>query len=260
MIFAIPRNNTTYIGTTDTFYKEEIDSPTTSQADKTYLLEAANNMFPSAKLTEADIESDWAGLRPLIHEEGKSPSELSRKDEIFVSPNGLISIAGGKLTGYRKMAKRAVKKAAEYLEEKHALKFDKSITKQIKLSGGDFKHPKDIHILNSELQQTYQNRIDNARIHQLVFRYGSNTPKIFEDAEQNGLTIESLLQAEIDYCIEHEMVVCSSDFFSRRTGMLYFEKPIIMKIFEPVIAALRKRLFIHSSFIEADSTNFKGIL
>lgn len=260
MIFAIPRNNTTYIGTTDTFYKENVDEPITTEADKTYLLEAANNMFPSAGLTAADIESDWAGLRPLIHEDGKSPSELSRKDEIFISPNGLISIAGGKLTGYRKMAKRAVKQATKYLEEKHQLKFEKSITKQIKLSGGDFKHPKDIHILNSELQQAYQNRVDNGRIHQLVFRYGSNTPKILDMAKQTTLTTESLLQAEIEYGIQHEMIVCPSDFFNRRTGMLYFEKPAITNIFEPVVAALKNKLANYTSFISADASHFKSIL
>ena len=63
-----------------------------------------------------DIQSSWAGLRPLIHEDGKSPSELSRKDEIFVSASGLISIAGGKLTGYRKMAERTVDKIAKRME------------------------------------------------------------------------------------------------------------------------------------------------
>lgn len=50
-----------------------------------------------------------AGLRPLIYEEGKNPSEISRRDEIWQSPSGLITIAGGKLTGYRKMAELAVK-------------------------------------------------------------------------------------------------------------------------------------------------------
>lgn len=260
MIFAIPRNNTTYIGTTDTFYKETIDQPTTTDADKVYLLDAANNMFPNANLTKADIESDWAGLRPLINEDGKSPSELSRKDEIFVSPNGLISIAGGKLTGYRKMAKRATKQATKFLEEKYDLSFDKSITKQIKLSGGDFKHPKDIHILNSELQQTYQNRIDNARIHQMVFRYGSNTPKILETATTNTLTTESLLKAEIEYCIEHEMVVCPSDFFIRRTAMLHFERPAINDFFDSVLKSMKTQLPEHIDFIEQDATQLKGIL
>ena len=108
MIFAIPRGRITYIGTTDTFYDGDKDQVFTTREDAEYLVAAVNANFPSVSLTVSDIESSWAGLRPLIYEEGKSASELSRKDEIFESPSGLISIAGGKLTGYRKMAERVV--------------------------------------------------------------------------------------------------------------------------------------------------------
>jgi glycerol-3-phosphate dehydrogenase len=101
MIFAIPRGRTTYIGTTDTNYKGPLDAVFTDPEDATYLVKAVNATFPSVHLKTDDIESSWAGLRPLIHEEGKSASQLSRKDEIFESDTGLISIAGGKLTGYR---------------------------------------------------------------------------------------------------------------------------------------------------------------
>ena len=108
MMFAIPRGKVTYFGTTDTNFQKDKNTVETSIVDVSYLIEAVNNMFPEINLTIADIQSSWAGLRPLIHEEGKSASELSRKDEIFVSDTKLISIAGGKLTGYRKMAERIV--------------------------------------------------------------------------------------------------------------------------------------------------------
>ncbi|MGB3774593.1 MAG: glycerol kinase GlpK, partial [Leeuwenhoekiella sp.] len=104
MIFAIPRGRVTYVGTTDTNYSGDLDHVVATEADANYLLDAINNTFPDINLSIADIDSNWAGLRPLIHEEEKDPSELSRKDETFVSKSGLISIAGGKLTGYRKMA------------------------------------------------------------------------------------------------------------------------------------------------------------
>ena len=108
MIFAIPRGRATYIGTTDTSYDGDKDEVITTSEDAAYLIHAVNMNFPLASLQLSDIESSWAGLRPLIFEEGKSASELSRKDEIFESPTGLISIAGGKLTSYRKMAERVV--------------------------------------------------------------------------------------------------------------------------------------------------------
>ncbi len=108
MIFAIPRGKITYVGTTDTDYYGKQEDVIATKDDAEYLLRGVNETFPSVNLQLSDIETSWAGLRPLIHEDGKSASELSRKDEIFISDSGLISMAGGKLTGYRKMAERAV--------------------------------------------------------------------------------------------------------------------------------------------------------
>ena len=85
MVFAIPRGRVTYVGTTDTTYNGDLDRVVATTTDAEYLLNAINNMFPSIELQLEDIESNWAGLRPLIHEAEKDPSELSRKDEIFIS-------------------------------------------------------------------------------------------------------------------------------------------------------------------------------
>ena len=108
MLFAVPRGETTYFGTTDTVYKGDISNPKISLKDVNYLISSVNTTFPKLKLENSDIISSWAGLRPLINNVDKKSSELSRKDEIFISSSGLISIAGGKLTGYRKMAERVV--------------------------------------------------------------------------------------------------------------------------------------------------------
>ncbi len=131
MMFAIPRDGKTYVGTTDTFYDGEVASPRMTVADLDYILDAANYMFPSIQLKRDDVESSWTGLRPLIYEEGKGASEISRKDEIFVSESGLISIAGGKLTGYRKMAERIVNIVGKELGMSKGCE-----TEDIALSGG----------------------------------------------------------------------------------------------------------------------------
>src|SRR5690606_23262997 len=86
----------------------------------------------------------WAGLRPLINEEGKSASELSRKDEIFISDSGLLSIAGGKLTGYRKMAERIVDKVADRLEDDYNIITKPCNTERIDLFGGPWKNYKEV--------------------------------------------------------------------------------------------------------------------
>ena len=108
MCFAIPRGETTYIGTTDDDYKGSQDKINITKEEVSYLINGANSTFTEQRIQISDIISSWAGLRPLIEEEGKASTEISRKDEIFISKTGMITIAGGKLTGYRLMAKRAV--------------------------------------------------------------------------------------------------------------------------------------------------------
>ncbi|MFN7601693.1 MAG: glycerol-3-phosphate dehydrogenase/oxidase, partial [Bacteroidota bacterium] len=141
MIFAIPRDRTTYVGTTDTNYSGSKEDVQTDLVDAQYILNAVNATFPAVQLQVGDVESSWAGLRPLIHEEGKSASELSRKDEIFESDSGLISIAGGKLTGYRKMAERIVDKV---LDEKFPNNRAACQTASVYLSGNDFKNYEEV--------------------------------------------------------------------------------------------------------------------
>lgn len=131
MVFAIPREGKTYVGTTDTVYKEALEHPRMTTEDRDYVIKSINYMFPELNITANDIESSWAGLRPLIHEEGKDPSEISRKDEIWTSDSGLITIAGGKLTGYRKMAEHIVDLVRDRLKEEGEKDFGPCKTKNM---------------------------------------------------------------------------------------------------------------------------------
>lgn len=97
MVFAIPRDGKAYVGTTDTFYNTDPIRPDVTAEDRAYLLDAIRFMFPSVKVEESDIESSWSGVRPLIYEDGKDPSEISRKDEIWEAESGLLTIAGGEI-------------------------------------------------------------------------------------------------------------------------------------------------------------------
>lgn len=137
MIFAIPREGKAYVGTTDTFYDNEKATPLTTQEDRDYLINAINYMFPTVNVKDEDIESTWAGIRPLILEKGKDPSEISRKDEVWEGESGLLTIAGGKLTGYRHMALEIVDLLAKRLKQEYGLKFESCATKNLKISGGD---------------------------------------------------------------------------------------------------------------------------
>lgn len=228
MAFAIPRDGKVYVGTTDTVYKQDIAHPTMTVEDRDYVLKAIDFMFPDVQIRVEDIESSWAGLRPLIHEEGKDPSEISRKDEIFVSDSGLISIAGGKLTGYRKMGESIVNLVAEQLKVENGTKFPKSSTKHLPLSGGEVGGSKGFEsFIEDRVRQADAIGLTPAAARKLVKRYGSNVDQVLhflatgkKEAADEGL--DPLVHAMLRYAMEYESAYKPVDFFIRRTGALFF--------------------------------------
>jgi glycerol-3-phosphate dehydrogenase len=175
LVFAIPRDGKTYVGTTDTVYKGDIVNPKMTVADRDYVLKAIDFMFPDVKVTAEDVESSWAGLRPLIHEDGKSPSEISRKDEIFVSDSGFISITGGKLTGYRKMAESIVDLVTNQLNKEDGRSFPKTQTKYLPISGGDVGGSEGFKLfMESKVNEGKELGFTEEMANKLVRRFGSN--------------------------------------------------------------------------------------
>ncbi|TWT03717.1 glycerol-3-phosphate dehydrogenase/oxidase [Planomicrobium sp. CPCC 101079] len=229
MAFAIPRANKVYVGTTDTVYKQDIAHPTITKEDRDYVLKAIDFMFPEVRITEKDIESSWAGLRPLIHEEGKDPSEISRKDEIFVSNSGLISIAGGKLTGYRKMGESIADLVAEQLAGKEGRTFPQSSTKHMPISGGEVGGSKGFQQFRADREkQALALGLNKSTAQMLTGRYGANVDHVLhffvverDAAKQAGL--DPLVYAMLRYAIEFEAAYKPADFFVRRTGAVLFE-------------------------------------
>lgn len=224
MIFAITREDHVYLGTTDVAYEGDTDDPTPTNAEQNYILESAMNRFPGVTIEPEDIVSTWSGLRPLIYKEGKSPSDLSRKDEIFISDSGLLSIAGGKLTGYRKMAERALDK----LDELHGLGLSPCRTDEISLTGNGTSSEE--NLLDERNRITNEARGLDLPRHIATkwhMRYGTNAFAILQNLksvrESHGESKYDWLKAEVDYCIENEMVRTSEDFGLLRTAMVHFE-------------------------------------
>ena len=239
MVFAIPRNGKTYVGTTDTYYDENLEHPTTTNEDIEYLLSCIRTMFPKTAIEMEHVESTWAGIRPLIHEEGKGPSEISRKDEIWASKTGLITIAGGKLTGYRKMAETVTDLIIFQLERKGI----RSVTKEMKLSGGDFLHPSDyptfIETKAVQLSRLRMSREDGATI---AATYGTNTDVIIRLEKELLIELDLPLPIKLTlhYGIKHEMVLTPTDYFARRTGAIYFDIAWVQSWKEPVITYMER--------------------
>ena len=197
-VFVVPWGDYTYIGTTDTDYDGSIDDPQCTADDVRYLLNAIN--FSVAEpLDESDILGTWAGLRPLVRDaSSERTADLSRRHAVMRSTAGVITVTGGKLTTYRKMAADTVDAAVEQLG-----RGGRSRTKKLPLRGADgFDAITDEH---------------------LASRYGSEARVVQAIVDAEPAMGEPLVpglpyrKAEAVYAARYEMAHTLDDVLSRRT-------------------------------------------
>ncbi|MBD7909351.1 glycerol-3-phosphate dehydrogenase/oxidase [Sporosarcina gallistercoris] len=244
MIFAIPRNEKTYVGTTDTVHETDLRNPEVTDEDKQYLLHAIATIFPNAVVGMNDIESTWAGVRPLIQEEGKGPSEISRKDEVWESSTGLLTIAGGKLTGYRKMAEEITDFISKKLKTQ-GVAAGPCMTKTLRLSGGEFNRSTDYRAYVEDrakeltkLGLTFQDGLNIASM------YGTNTNQVAELVSRvdPSSDLPRAIQLTLLYAIEYEMAMTPVDYFMRRTGAIFFDIHWVEKWKKAVVEYMKEVL------------------
>lgn len=215
-LFVIPWLGRIVIGTTDTYYRGDIDDPVAEQPEIARLVESAARAFPSANLSERDVISSFAGLRPLVGGSSDNTKDLSRKDEIIKSESGLISITGGKLTTYRYMAERAVDAVVKYLRVASPLP---CVTQNIQLAGGapPLKDQKQINRLAEEYG------LPTETVEHLMRSYGGNYRVVLditlESEDLKSPLAEGLphIEAEVMYSARAEMAATVEDFLARRT-------------------------------------------
>jgi len=244
-VFVIPRGPVVYLGTTDTDYDGPLDNPVVNEDDVTYLLEAAERTFAIPRIRLEEVTGAWAGLRPLLHEEGKKPSELSRKDEIMVSASGLISVAGGKLTTFRRMAERTVDMVAEQIKEVsgNTLK-PRGRSEEDLLSGGETGD--DVPGYAGRLAARWPTVASDVVL-RLVDLYGSNAERIVEGIAADPSLGErlapgsALTRAEVEYVVREEYAVTVEDVLERRTRLFLFDPENGVPV-APAVAAIMSRL------------------
>src|SRR4030095_429782 len=166
--------------------------------------------------------SSFAGLRPLIKADQQSTKELSRKEEIFDDQSGLITITGGKLTTWRRMAERVVDRGVVGLEKLDGTGVHLahgSVTEGIQLAGGT---PGEINGEKSA-EEARSFGVDVATLNHLIDTYGGNYRVILEltreSEELRSALIDGLphIEAEVVYAARFEMASTVEDFLSRRT-------------------------------------------
>jgi glycerol-3-phosphate dehydrogenase len=208
-IFAIPRGAVVYLGTTDTSYPGGRRVwPEIEREDVEYLLAPVARTFAVDPPRPADVVAAWAGLRPLIAEPGKPPAEISRRDEVWVGPARVVTIAGGKLTGYRPMARAAVERAAEVAGLRPAA----PPADEPPLPGGDFAG--DLDALAARLARGAG--VSASCAARLVRLYGSEADAVAALGAESLPGDADLVAGEVDWAVRHEGALDLEDLWYRR--------------------------------------------
>lgn len=225
IMFVLPWTDYTIIGTTDVDYEGAPGDVVPTAGDVDYLLESTRRLFPGAGLGAPDVLSAWAGLRPLVQEEGAEEEEqVSRDFRIAEGPPGLLTITGGKLTSHRHMAEALVDRAAAFLARAFDLEErEETDTDRVPLPGGDFE---DLEAFEASLaDRASAHRLAGPSVERLARAYGTRSSQVLElVAERAGLREDvvdghACLAAEVVHAARREMAVHAEDVLFRRTQL-----------------------------------------
>lgn len=233
-IFVVPRGRSSYIGTTDTLYA---GGPTTwpaiDRADADYLLDAVNSAFDLDPLTSADVIGAWAGLRPLIGDGSKEPGEISRKDELWDGPRQVVTVAGGKLTGYRHMAVDVV----DHVGRVTGVDVGHEPDAVGRLPGGDF----DGEVWDLAAELATESGLDADVARRLASFYGTEAPDVLALGDGPVIGGSQVRTGEIRWAIDVEAAATLEDILYRRTRAAWYEADAD-DLVEPVAALAASKL------------------
>ena len=223
VMFILPWGDLSIIGTTDT---DSTASPEGVQADPedvNYLLRSANAYFPNARLTEADVLSTFAGLRPLLAPpDQRSASQVSREHRIVQGPNGMWTIAGGKLTTHRLMAEQMVDAVALELRKTFGrIEAGPCRTAVEPLPGGEARDLATFRRAGIELG------LGERTVDHLLSHYGTEVAAIYNLAREDRELLKPLhaehpaIKAEVVHVCRRELAQTLEDVLVRRMHIYY---------------------------------------
>jgi len=223
VMFVLPWGDVSYIGTTDTDEEASPDDVRATAEDVVYLLRSVNAFFPHARLSPADVIASWAGLRPLLRPpRDVAPSAASREHRLVESASGLLTIAGGKLTTYRVMARDVVDRVAARLRALDGRpRAPRVPTDRLPLPGGETAD------LEGLVKAAMERGASERTARHLVARYGSESAAVLNLVDRDralGRPIVAgrpALWAEVAHAVEREMAVRLSDVLVRRLHLFY---------------------------------------
>lgn len=257
VLFAIPWGDRTYIGTTDTDYTGDPGDVCADASDVEYLLAASNHYFPAASLVSDDVIATWAGVRPLIGQEDASDeSAVSREHEIRVDTDFLITIAGGKLTTYRRMAAEVVDQAVSVLmlqgklpDELRAARTDREPLPGARgWPDGDEGEKVLAAVIEAGL-----GRIGGDTARNLASTYGMRGVDLAATAAADQLLAQPIvpgrpeIMAQVDHAVKLELAETTRDVLIRRTQLFFRDHDQGLGAVEKVAARMASLLGWDSS-------------
>jgi glycerol-3-phosphate dehydrogenase len=253
VLFVIPWRGRTVVGTTDTDFTGTADEVWADADDARYLCASVNDYFPRANLTAADVIATWAGLRPLIRgDDHEDESEVSREHEIFARDDGMLIVAGGKLTTYRRMGKEVVRTAIKWLRNHDAgFRGDvhRSGTKERPLPGAQgLEEPTLAAVAEVGRRLIRDHGLDADAATHLCGVYGVRAELLARAiAAEPALGVRMnadapYLWAEVDFGVDHDLARTVDDVLSRRAPLLLVGRDQGLDVCERVAARMAARL------------------
>ncbi len=270
VMFAIPWCGRTVLGTTDTDFSGHADDVHADAADARYLCDAANAYFPEAQFSPGDVIATWAGLRPLIHEDGQDASDVSREHQIDVRDDGVVIVAGGKLTTYRLMAKEIVRATLSWLVDNDSTLFEgrpltRPRTKKRALPGGvglDDASPEGVTRFARELAAKHG--LAPATADHLASVYGSRASELASSIAANPALGEPLqadlphVWAEVPFAVTRDLARTVDDVLARRVPLLLLGRDQGLDIVDRVADLVRDTLGWNSERRAAEIARYRG--
>lgn len=219
VMFVLPWGDTTYVGTTDTDTTEAPDDLQVSENEIVYLLRSVNALFPSARLGPGDVQAAWAGLRPLLASDPTAPaSQVSREHRIVRGPGGVFTVAGGKLTTFRRMAAEAVRGVLRALGEDRT---DGGRSWTEPFPGGEAAATEGFRPEGLDLG------LSEPTVNHLVSHYGSEAPALYALCRTRPELVRPLhpdhpaIRAEVVQAARRELACRVEDVLMRRLHLVY---------------------------------------
>jgi len=269
VMFAIPWRERTVIGTTDTDFSGRADDVWADADDVRYLCDSANEYFPGANVAPADVIATWAGLRPLIASNEGEESDVSREHEIFVRDDGVVIIAGGKLTTYRRMAKEALDKTIKWLKHHDdgfaADRIERVATKHRPLPGAVGLETEDLDgVAGVGRALIAEDGLDADTATHLCGVYGARARTIGAAIAADrslGARVNADLPyvwGEIDFSVTHELARTITDVLARRVPLLLVGREQGLDVCGEVARRMAARLGWSATEVERQLAEYRA--